>query len=371
METQELRDKVLEFLNVSKETSFSDDELCQMLKKKRANHHSDKTIDDDLKEDFDKKFIELDRLYKDFTKAKVKENQSAEIVLVSKDLDYFETKQENIELEETIEDLKQENQKQEKIILDLNNSIKIVSRDSILKERESLINAIKPQKKDYFKTLGIIASLTLGLNILTKFENISNVLRESFSVNANYILISLFSIICILFLYNLMREYIISNISLSICTAKFTRDFREYHEHEKRKYYEERKYYENKKNNYAEGKEFREYYYEPEYKEYLDEFNFYSKCYQRLHEGFSESSVLNYITLNFKLKRRFLNLLYKYILNIYNDATLETLKQIFILELLNKKFIRLGAVYEFEQQYIIIRQQVEKAENGEVYLKEY
>ena len=100
MEIQDLRDKILETLNIGKETSFSDDELCQMLKKKRAKYHSDKMQDNDLKEDFDKKFIELDKLYKDFTKAIVRENQSAEIALLST---YFvETKKENAKLEDTI-----------------------------------------------------------------------------------------------------------------------------------------------------------------------------------------------------------------------------------------------------------------------------
>lgn len=318
MEIQELRERILEVLSIDKNTSFTDDELCQMLKKKRVKYHSDKMTDTDLKADFDKKFIELDTLYKAFTKEKVKENQSTEIVLQTKELDYFETKQENIELEETIENLKNENLKNEKIISDLKNSIKIVSRESILKERESLINTIKPRKRDYFKTLGVIASLTIGLNILTKFQSISTVLRESFRVNANYILIILFSIICILYIYNLIREYLIKNKSLSICTANFVREF---------------------------GK--------------------------ARYSNFSESDVFNYISDKLKSKKGFVNWIYRKIFNIYNDSTLEVLKQIFILELLNKKSIRLGEIYELEQKYIIVRQYVDKTENGEVYLKEH
>lgn len=411
MEIQELRDKILEILNIGKETPFSDNVLCQMLKKRRNKYHSDNITDDVLKEDFDKNFIELDRLYKDFTNAIIGEKQSNEIILVSKDLDYIETKKENIELEETLKTLKQENQQQEKTIKDLKDRIKIVSRDSILKERESLINAIKPKKKDYFKTLGVIASLTLGLNILTKFESISYVLRESFSVNANYVLLSLFSIICIMFLYNLIREHIINNISLSICTVKFVRDFKNYYEKIEREreieveietdYYFEnycedkyarREYFERRERNRERQKE-RDYYYENyceninekrnyfEKREREKERDYYLENYKDVNVrryylnkkrcgDFSESDVLNYITHKFKIKQGFINWLYKKMFNIYNDATLETLKKIFILELQNNKLIRLGAVYELEQQYIIIRQHIEK-ENGEVYLKEY
>jgi hypothetical protein len=318
MEIQELRERILEVLNIEKDTSFSDDELCQMLKKKRAKFHPDKTQDSDLKEDFDKKFIEVDDLYKKFTNVKVKENQLSEIVLISKDLDYFETKEENIKLEETVESLKKENIKKEKTISDLKNCIEIISKESILKERESLINSIKPQKKDYFKPLGIIASLTLGLNLLTKFENISNILRESFRINANYILLSLFSIICVIYIYNLIREHLIKNVSLSICTTKFVRDFG--------------------KNRYS---------------------------------NFSESDVFNYISDKVKSKKGLVNWIYKRFFCIYNDSTLETLKEIFILEQLNKKVIRFGEIYDLEQKYLIVRQRIEKTENGEVYLKEF
>ena len=116
----------------------------------------------------------------------------------------------------------------------------------------------------------------------------------------------------------MIREYLIKNKSLSICTANFIREF---------------------------GK--------------------------ARYSNFSESDVFNYISDNLKSKKGFVNWIYREVFNIYNDSTLEVLKQIFILELLNKKSIRLGEIYELEQKYIIVRQYVDKTENGEVYLKEH
>ena len=399
MEIQELRDKACELLKIEKEVSFTDDQLYQMLKKKRASYHPDKMPDDILKEDYDKKFIEIDELFKDFAKTKVNEHQLAEVALLPNDkFEYFQTEQENIRLEEAIKHLEKENQDKEQIILDLNNSIKIVSRESLLKERESLINAIKPKKKGYFTTLGVVGVLTLGLNVLTKFGDISSVLNKSFSVNANFVLLSTFAVICILFFYNLIREYLINSMSLSLCTLQSAVSFKKEQEeielHEKEQYanqdFEYYRYEEDQEHDFnkiynvdSDPK----YYYRIFYRDFFTKK--YEKCryFDKKKSGdFSESDVFFHIkrkikfgenSFGFYSRLSFLHslkitlrLMYVKFFNICNDTTLERFKNIFILELLNKNVIRFGAASEFEQQYIIIRQHLEKTENGEVYLKE-
>jgi len=318
MDIIEIRKRVLEALNINGETSFTDEELSQMLNKKRHNHHSDKIVDEDLKEDFDQKFIEFDKLYKEFTKAKVRDNKSKEVALISTELDLFQTKQDNVELEDIISRLNAELEKKNSKIGELENSILIVSRDSILKERESLINSIKPKKQNYFKILGIIASLTLGLNILTKFGNISDILSKSFNVNANYILLSLFTIISLTYIYSQIREFIAKTISREICTVSTIKKF-----------------------------------------------------VSKVRADFTEFDVYDFLEEYFKQRKGIKNWIYKKIFKAYNESTIETFKQIFILELLNKKVIRIGAVFDLEQKYMMIRQFVEKKENGEVILKEY
>jgi hypothetical protein len=318
MDYSELRNKVLEALKISNSTSFSDEDLCQMLNKKRIQHHSDKIQDEELKVDFDKKFMEFDQLYKDFTREKVREAQSKEVALISNELDFFQTKQENIDLETENSNLKAENLKKDNIIKNLDDSIKIVSRESLLKEREALVLTLKPVRKSYIGTLGIIAGLTIGINILTKLESVGNILQDSFRVNANYVLLTLFSIICLIYIYNLVRESLIKQLSLSVCTVGFSRAF--------------------VKDKYS---------------------------------SFSDSNVYDFINSNLKGRKTFINWIYNRVFNLYNDTTIEVLKQIFILELLNKKVIRLGEVYGLERKYLIIMQYVEKNKNGEVFLKEY
>ncbi len=321
MEITEIREKVLKALELEGHTEFSDEDLSKMLKKKRKKYHSDKTQDEDFKTEFNDKFIEFNNLLKEFTVAKINETENTTaIALVSDNLDYYQTKKENLELEEALSDLQTDNENKKKVIESLENSIKIVSRESILQERAALISSIKPKRKDYLTPLGIIGGLTLGLNALTKLENISTILRESFRVNANYILLTLFVIICLLFIYNLIKEMIVKNISLEVCSANVIREF--------------------------------------------------AKSYHYYYTSFSETDVFDFIKKLYESKKGVLNWIKKNIFKVYDNSTIEIYKQIFIFDLLSKKLIRIGEVNTLEQKYLIIKQIVEKTKNGEVYLKE-
>lgn len=318
MESSELRQKVLKALGLDDDVAFSDEVLGQMLKKKRAKYHPDKMPDDDLKEDFDNKFIEYNNLYREFTESKVKETELMIVPTLSQDLDYYQTKQENIELEDEVIELKKEKAKKDNEINNLKNAIKIVSRDSIIKERESLIHSIKSQNKRYLSVLGIIAGLTLGVNILSKFGEISNILNDSFQININYVLISLFSVICIIYIYKLIKESIIQKLSQTICSSYFFRKF---------------------------GKD--------------------------RYSNFSETDVVEFIESELKTKKGITSCIYGLIFNVYEKNTIEVLKQIFIFELFSRNLIRFGETYGLEQKYLIIRQHTERDDDGNVYIKEY
>lgn len=316
----QIKQDILEFLDIRDENNFSDIELFKLLDKKRKATHPDRTTDDDVKKEYEEKIKTANELYEKFGKF-IKDESSNNTYLQIYDneisLDYVMVKFENDELKEEnkkliseIENLKKELKQQKKLIKSLNSK-------KIAEETEKLKDVYKPQKNNLL-ILGISAIVGILLQLLSQTEKaIAIYMKYLPGLNPNllnYITLGLLSIITFIFLTSYIKRYIIHHWSEKVKSTEFISELFDY---------------------VLENVEANENW----------KYKYITKVY-----NFKERVIYNFIKNSFEPKTFYEKAFMRIIgLNIY--SVFENFKKIIIYELVNKEIIKIDGNIGFDKVF--------------------
>ena len=314
-----IKKEILELLDIRDENNFSDIELFKLLDKKRKAVHPDRTTDEDVKEEYNKKIKLANDLYEKFGKFIQEEPTALALQITDNEIqfEYIGLKFENDELKKEVADLKSkidlletEKKKTKKIIEALNDK-------KIQEETEKLKDIFKP-KTNKLIALGIAAIIGILIHVLTQTEQAVGIYMKYLpSVTPkiiNLITLSILLIITGIFFTSYIKQKIIKNWTEKVKSTEFNSQLFEY------------------------------------IKEHPTTKNDYDFDYTFRALNFNESTVYNFIKESFESKSKFTKAYRKAIgLNVY--SVFENFKKIVIYQLINRDTIKIDGNSGFSKKF--------------------
>ncbi|MCZ2474835.1 hypothetical protein G9H61_05220 [Aquirufa ecclesiirivi] len=287
-------------------------ELYDLLHKYRSSQHPDKFMDNERKKEAEEKFKRLNSLLLELAnlieQEKLNKNPS-EIIPFQKDYEIVKSKQELINNEETIKDLLRTKQIKDSEIKALKIQILKLQGDKADEKATDLIKHYKPTKRSLLSQ-GITFALTFTISVLTKVEEVAGILTKYFPFDPaylNYIIFSVLVFIPLRFFMRYFKEGRIENTSKKIRTPLFINKFMKY----------------------------------------LTEKN--------INDTFTELNVYEFLSLELANKKFLIKLFQSNIFNLYSVTTIDSLKDIFIYNLLNKQLISISTAEQLERKFKIAK----------------
>jgi hypothetical protein len=315
--TKSIIQKVKDQLAISDDLSAT--ELYDLLHKYRSSQHPDKYLDENFKKEAEERFKQLNLLLDElgnFIEKEKLQKKPSELILFEKDFEIIKTKQEILRFEKEIEnlrlniqikDIETNNLKAE--IKNLKTDLARATSDKVDKKTNDLIELYKPTKRSLL-SLGLTFLLTIIIGVLTKIDQIALILKKYSPLQPIILntLIFIFLIgIPLMYIKMIYEEHRIENAAKRIKTPKFILGFLIY----------------------------------------LKENSLYS--------SFTEMDVYNYLTQTLISRRPIVRYLYANVISIYNETTIDSLKDIFIFNLLNKRLIAISNADRLDRNFDIIR----------------
>jgi hypothetical protein len=287
-------------------------ELYDQLYKYRNSQHPDKFIDTKTKVDAGEKFKTRSSLLSELSSYIEKEKQQkkpSELIVFEKDYEAVKNRQQVINYEDEINQLKELNNYYKIQIETLNIQILKLQGDKVQEKTDDLIKHYSPSKKSLFSQ-GIVFILTLIIAIISKVEVIAESIKRYFPFDQSYFNIFIFSILTLIpiryFLLN-YQEKKIENTAKRIRTPLFISKFV----------------------NYLTKKE--------------------------ITDIFTEMNVFDFLSIELAPKGLYNKIWETKIFNIYSETTIDTLKDIFIFNLLNRQLITISIAEHLDRKFKITK----------------
>lgn len=298
--------KVKDELNVNDDLTST--ELYDLLHKHRSSQHPDKYFDDETKKDAEERFKNLNLLLLELSKLIEKEKQQkkpSEIVLFEKDYEIIKTKQIIINYEEEILILKRENSMHKRNIKSLNSQLLKLQGDKAEEKAKDLIQNYIPSKKSLISQ-GILFILTLIIAIISKIEDIADIMKKYFPFDQLYFNLLIFAILTIIpirFILLSYEEKKIENMAKRIRTPLLINRFVQYLTH------------------------------------------------KEIKVSFTEMNVFDFLSVELAPNSFHRRIWYTKIFNLYSETTIDSLKVIFIYNLLNKQLITISGAEQLDRKF--------------------
>ncbi|WP_417801180.1 hypothetical protein [Tenacibaculum sp.] len=300
---------------VKDELGISDDipstRLYDLLHKYRTTQHPDKFTDENLKEVAEEKFKKINSLLdklSQYIELEKQQKPANELSIFQNDYEITDLKQSTVHLEKEIEKLKNEIKSNEYLIKRIRKENKRLKKDYVDKKTEELIKEYKPTKKSLL-SLGIIFILTLITGVLTKVEEIANFIFKYSPFEESTLNFTIFSILILIPVFYgkmLFEQKQIKKASKLIKTPKLTKEFLDY----------------------------------------LKE--------KELERDFNEYNVYEFLHSKFISQNRIVRFINSKIFHLYNDNTIDDLKDLFVYNLLNKKLIVFSEADKLDRNFRIV-----------------
>jgi len=283
--------------------------LYDLLYSYRNTVHPDNYNDDTLKNEAEEKFKEISKLLdqlSNFIEIERLRKNPSEIIPYQKDYENVRSKQDILLKEQEIEKLKLDIRLLKYRNRDLRKELKALGIEKLDEKTDELIALYKPTNKNLI-SLGISAFLFLISGILTNIENIAIQIAKYSPVSKekiNMVIFIIFVIILIVYLKKYFEEMYIQKISKKIRVPKFIKKF------------------------------------------------FDCLINNNISNEFSESDVYDFLSKELTPQKMMIKLLTR-IFAIYNDITIDVLKDLFIFNLLNKQLIEVSSAENLDRKFRI------------------
>ncbi|MCH8032218.1 MAG: hypothetical protein IH950_00490 [Bacteroidetes bacterium] len=308
--SESILQKTKELLDI--EDDLSAPELYTKLREYRNHLHPDKYTDENVKKDAEEKFKEaqslLDELY-NYIEAEKFKRSSKEIVSYKPTYDFvFMQRESDINLK-TISELKDKLESSEKFIGTLQQELERKNDLEFKSEVEYLEKLYKPTTQKW-ASVGLVFLLSSTLISMTKIEEVSNFIKRYSPIGEFYINTILFFVFIFLFLITI-KQYIDHKIVErkigEITSSKYSNQFMTFLNDKKSWRYQSPK-------------------------------------------AFTENDVFEFLSPNPHKYQKYFKWLQ---LKLFNTATQERLKSIFISNLLSKKLIDISSADSLDRSFII------------------
>ncbi|KAF2082030.1 hypothetical protein [Flavobacterium sharifuzzamanii] len=287
-------------------------ELYDLLYKYRNSQHPDKFFDEERKRGAEEKFKKLNSLLVKLAKYIEEEKQQkrpSDMILYEKEYEIIRNKQEIIKYQATIENLQFTKEMNEREIIELKKQILKLQGDKVDEKTDDLIKHYKPSKNSLLSQ-GITFILTLIIGAITKIDDVAIILSKYFPfdlVYLNYFIFGVLLFIPIRFLKMYFEEGQIENTAKRIKTPLFINKFL----------------------NYITDKGFK--------------------------DTFAEMDVYEFLSMELAPRNIFTKLFRKNIFDLYDEATIDSLKDIYIYNLLNKQLISISNADQLDRKFKIAK----------------
>lgn len=287
-------------------------ELYDLLYKYRNSQHPDKFFDEERKKDAEEKFKKLDSLLVKLAKYIEQEKQQkkpSEMILYEKEYEIVKNKQEIINYEAIIKNLQFTKEMGEREIIELKKQILQLQGDKVDEKTDDLIKHYKPSKNSLLSQ-GITFVLTLIIGAVTKIDDVAKILSKYFPFDLmylNYFIFGILIFIPIRFVKMYFEEGQIENTAKRIRTPLFSSKFLKY---------------------------------------ITD---------KGIKDTFLEMDVYEFLSIELAPRNFFTKLFRTNIFDLYNEATIDSLKDIFIYNLLNKQLISISSAEQLDRKFKIVK----------------
>lgn len=289
-------------------------ELYDLLYKYRNSQHPDKFFDEERKKDAEEKFKKLDPLLVKLAKYIEQEKQQkkpSEIILYEKEYENIKNRQEIINYEASIKNLQFTKEMNEREIIDLKKQILNLQGDKVDEKTDDLIKHYKPSKNSLLSQ-GITFVLTLIIGAVTKIDDVAKILSKYFPfdlIYLNYFIFGILIFIPIRFVKMYFEEGQIENTAKRIRTPLFINKFLKY----------------------------------------------ITDTDKGIKDTFTEMDVYEFLRMELAPKNFFSKLFRANIFDLYNEATIDSLKDIYIYNLLNKQLISFSSAEQLDRKFKIVK----------------
>ena len=304
---QNIIQQIKSLLSLSEDLPHS--ELYNQLYTYRNSQHPDKFQNEEAQktaEDNFKKAGELLNKLKGVLEKELTERKPSEVVAIRESIELINVKNDNVNYQEQIQDLKTNLELREYMIKKLKRELKFLRNRKVENKSKELIYQYKPTKQKQI-TLGAIFIFTMIMSFLTKVEEIALFISKYSPFDEKYINLVIFVLLLfvpIRFIWVYLKQSAIVEISRKIITAPIIKGFKE---------------------SIQNGDTFTE----TQVHEYIEEV------------VVPKSSLFRFFTIR--------------ILKIHTTVTVDSLKDIFIYNLLSKQLIEISRANRLERNFSIIK----------------
>jgi hypothetical protein len=301
--------KVKNELDVSEDLSST--ELYDLLHKHRTNSHPDKFTDTEIKKEAEEKFKIIDPLLKElgtFIQKEALQKKPSELV-VYQDYEIVQLKQANVILENKVASLNSTIENNEMQIKNLTNAINKVRSTAVEEKTTDLVNLYKPTRQNLF-SLGITFFLTFIIGIITRLEEVANILNKYSPLEPKFFNTVVFAVLVFIPLIYLKMVYEQSKVEYAakrIKTPLLINRFVQYLEH------------------------------------------------SELQNSFTEMQVYDFLSKELVSNNIMIRFFFSKIIHIYSETTIDSLKDIFIYNLLNKQLINISNADNLDRKFKIVK----------------
>ena len=233
----------------------------------------------------------------------------SEIVPYKDIFDSIQLKQTIVDLQNEVRELKQQLEIKNFKIEQLKKELKVLNQDNLEEKKEELIEQYTPSKKSIFSN-GIIFILTLITSIFSRIEEIAGFISKYSPIPKdifNYILFTILIFIPLRFIYKNLKQRVINQISQLITSPPLIQLF-------------------------------------------VDQLKENDK-----EDIFSESNVYNFIQRIQFPRNSLIRSMYKFLFSLKSPKVLNSLKDIFIYNLLSKQLIEISRADKLDRNFRIVK----------------
>ena len=285
--------------------------LYDLLNKKRINSHPDKFLDSNLKKKANEDFKEFNSLLSElhtFIQSENSKKTSGELIIFEKEYELINKNQIIIDLEEKIKNLDYSLENKNSEIKALKKALENLKANDLKEKTQELIELYKPTSKNLF-SLGISIAIALILGIISKVDKVALIIKKYFPFDPKILNIIIFTVLALIILnyvHKIFEGNLIEKLTQKIKTQAF-----------------------------------------------INKFVIFLNSKDK-SDHFTEHNVIEFFEKELSPRNFLSKFIFTNFFSVKNDVAINSMKDIFIYNLLNRKLISISSAEYLDRKFKII-----------------
>lgn len=204
--------------------------IYKLLEKLRNRFHPDLTINQEMKNEYQEKFKEINSLLVELGNNLSSKNDVALFNnnILSLELDIINEKNKNINLNDKIIAQNTDIEILKRELENKNNEINKLNNKKVIETKSKIVFEHTVSNKPVYTGMGITFLVGIIINLLDQFEKISKSFYNMFNLDINLFLLICLIMFIIYYSYNQMKKSILNGIIIKIISNSSLREFEDY-----------------------------------------------------------------------------------------------------------------------------------------------